>query len=396
MSALEVELWAWYALVIVVVVARLVSRTLLYGSITKLKVDDYIMLFTVVCHTVLTVGVRVLSYTPTNLIEHPEGMTFTPEEYATREFGAKMVVVVEQFQMALIWSVKACLLIMYSKLTTSLRQNLIVKLVAGYVVISFVVMEILYFAVWCRPFWHYWLVPANDIQCSWERNHMITNAFVNITSDIMIIALPMPIFLKAQLPLKRKAVLVGVFALGVFTIISAILNKAYTFGDPYGSEWIYWYIREASTAIIVANLPFTWTLLQRAFNLRSFNGKSTGNTPAANSRFRSAYGNLTSRTGGEKRNRPMGLGDLDASESQEQINDPFGIPLKIYQQNEVTVTSEEVDAKEGRSTPPGIIPNGVSFTSNGNGHPPTRARSQDDNTSGEGDFGVTTTVGRGI
>lgn len=34
----------------------------------------------------------------------------------------------------------------------------------------------------------------------------------------MIIAIPMPIFLKSQLPGKRKAVLIGVFALGAFTV----------------------------------------------------------------------------------------------------------------------------------------------------------------------------------
>jgi hypothetical protein len=55
-------------------------------------------------------------------------------------------------------------------------------------------------------------------QCSAATNHLITNAVINITSDIMIILIPMPIFLKSQLPLKRKAVLIGVFALGAFTV----------------------------------------------------------------------------------------------------------------------------------------------------------------------------------
>lgn len=49
---------------------------------------------------------------------------------------------------------------------------------------------------------------------------MITNAVVNISSDIMIILLPMPVFLQSQLPLKRKIILCGVFALGIFTVSS--------------------------------------------------------------------------------------------------------------------------------------------------------------------------------
>jgi hypothetical protein len=43
-----------------------------------------------------------------------------------------------------------------------LPQHFIVKLVAGYVMIGFVVMEILYFGVWCRPFNQYWAVPTNS------------------------------------------------------------------------------------------------------------------------------------------------------------------------------------------------------------------------------------------
>ena len=40
----------------------------------------------------------------------------------------------------------------------------------------------------------------------------------NISSDIMIIAIPMPVFLSSTLPGRRKAVLCGVFAVGTFTV----------------------------------------------------------------------------------------------------------------------------------------------------------------------------------
>lgn len=47
---------------------------------------------------------------------------------------------------------------------------------------------------------------------------MITNAVLNISSDIMIILIPMPVFLQSQLALKRKMILCGVFALGAFSV----------------------------------------------------------------------------------------------------------------------------------------------------------------------------------
>lgn len=69
---------------------------------------------------------------------------------------------------------------------------------------------------------------------------MITNAVFNLSSDVMIISLPMPVLIVSQLPWKRKLTLCCVFALGIFTILAAILSKYYSLGTPYGTMWIYW------------------------------------------------------------------------------------------------------------------------------------------------------------
>lgn len=358
MSNLDTEMWAWYALTLVVVLSRMISRRMLLGSWKNMLVDDYLMVFTMITYTILLVIVKVLTYTPTNLIQPGIKVDLNDKQnIADRQYGSKLVLVTEQMQMFTLWGVKGCLLFMYGRLTLSLRQNFFVKIVAGYVVLGFVVMQILWFAAWCRPFSHYWQVPPEDLNCSAETNHMITNAIVNISSDIMIIALPMPVFLQSQLAIKRKVVLCAVFALGIFTILAAALSKYYSLGAPYGSEWIYWYIREVSTAIITANLPLTWTLLQRVFRLGSFAaryGKSSGQrTGEATSRFRSNYGNLTSVTREERRTR-LGTSHepgLSISESQEQINSGDSIPLKIYQKNEVIVTTDELETGRRVSSP---------------------------------------------
>lgn len=44
----------------------------------------------------------------------------------------------------------------------TLRQNIAVMMVAAYVIVGFVLMEILYLAVWCRPFHQYWAVPPDN------------------------------------------------------------------------------------------------------------------------------------------------------------------------------------------------------------------------------------------
>ncbi|RKL31542.1 hypothetical protein BFJ72_g10946 [Fusarium proliferatum] len=353
MSSLDAEMWAWYALTLVVVVARMASRRMLLGSFKRMLADDYLMAVTMVTYTALLAIVSVLTRTPTNLINPDDHIVLTPEDIKLREYGSKLVLVTEHMQMITLWGVKGCLLFMYGRLTMSLKQNFLVKLVAGYVVVGFVVMQILWFAAWCRPFNHYWQVPPDDS----ETNHMITNTVVNISSDIMIILLPMPVFLQSQLPLKRKIILCGVFALGIFTILAATMSKIYSLGDPFGTEWSYWYIREVSTAVIAANLPLTWTLLQRVFRLGSFHAKygksSNQRTGEGTSRFRSAYGNLSSMDRRPKKTTFVEPG-MSFSESQEEINGK-DIPLKIYQKNEVIVniTTEEASSDKRSPSPPG-------------------------------------------
>ncbi|KAI1839469.1 hypothetical protein JX266_014320, partial [Neoarthrinium moseri] len=248
-SALIVESWTWYTLCWVVVLARTgnadfnplrsISRRLLRGSFKKIQIDDALMLLAMVTDTVLIACMNILAVTNTNLIDPNDLAVFTSDSIAERTYGSKLVLVVEQMQIATVWLIKSCLLIMYGRLTMSLKQNLAVKIVSGYVIFGFILMEILYLGVWCKPFNEYWAVPTDNSQCNAATNHLITNAVLNISSDLMIISIPMPIFFQAKLPVKKKVILVGVFALGVFTILSAILNKFYSFSQPFGAAWTF-------------------------------------------------------------------------------------------------------------------------------------------------------------
>lgn len=147
---------------------------------------------------------------------------------------------------------------------------MVVKCAVGYVVGTYIIMVILYFGVWCRPFSDYWETPTNNVQCSTALNHLITNLVFNLTSDFLIMSIPLPLLVKAKLELKRKLLLIFPFTLGFFTVICAILSKRLSFTNPYSAEWVYWYCREASTVMIVTNMPYSWALIRRVFKLKSF------------------------------------------------------------------------------------------------------------------------------
>ncbi|RDW56649.1 hypothetical protein BP5796_13114 [Coleophoma crateriformis] len=61
--------------------------------------------------------------------------------------------------------------------------------------------------------------------------------------------------------------LLGLFSLGILTIIAATINKYYNFTDPYNfSTFIPWYIREISMAMLVANLVLCRPALRTIFH----------------------------------------------------------------------------------------------------------------------------------
>ncbi|KAF2502522.1 hypothetical protein BU16DRAFT_448997 [Lophium mytilinum] len=293
-----IESWIWYTVAVGIIVARLISRSILFGSVKRLQYDDWIMgLFVLGTYTTLIVMTNIAAKSNSNLL--PPGFplqNLTSEDISDREYGSKIVIVVEQMQIAVIWANKACLLILYYRLTRMVasKENMAIKLLAVYVALAFFVMEILYFGVWCRPFHEYWAIPTYNSQCDRLTDHRITNAVFNISSDIMMLCIALPMFIRSLLPLKRKLILCCIFSLGIFVILAAILNKYYSFKSPYStSTWISWYIREASTAILVANLPFTWTLLRKLFNLGAFDGSAP--PPATYHSSRTAGGRRTQR-----------------------------------------------------------------------------------------------------
>jgi hypothetical protein len=96
---------------------------------------------------------------------------------------------------------------------------------SGYILISYCVIQICYYAVLCRPFSQYWALPVTNNQCATYSTYSKIQMVFNISSDIGLITLPVAILSRSSLPFKRKMVLCALFSLGLFTIICAILNK---------------------------------------------------------------------------------------------------------------------------------------------------------------------------
>ncbi|KAF2450445.1 hypothetical protein P171DRAFT_348630 [Karstenula rhodostoma CBS 690.94] len=272
------ESWIWWIVVLAILSARLISRRLLFRSIKGLQVDDWVMGLSVTTgYTAFIVIFNKYLKAGSNL--EPNGFDWSvlsAGDISRRVYGSKLMVVVEQLLIFVIWSCKGCLLVMYHRLTrTALhKENIAIKLLAGYVVLGFVVMEVLYFAAWCRPFAQYYAVPTASKQCDTLIDHRITKTVLNVSSDLVLLCISLQMLIRSSLPLKRKLVLCFIFSLGLFTIAAAILSLNYSIRSSYQRTWLSWYLREVSMTIIVANIPFTWTIFRELFEIDEFNASS--------------------------------------------------------------------------------------------------------------------------
>ncbi|KAL4885520.1 hypothetical protein BJY04DRAFT_214318 [Aspergillus karnatakaensis] len=259
----------FWSIGVVLYIGRMASRIIANGTIKRLYFEDYVMTVTFLIYTTLLVLIQISSHYATNLMDPKDydQVLGDPQQVQDRIFGSKIVIGLEQCMLFSTWGVKTCMLTLFWRLTKKLRLRLYVKVIAVYVAVGFVVIMVTYYAVYCRPFSQYWAMPVQDMQCATYQRYSITQAVFNISSDAAMLAIPVPLLIKAQMKTTKKVLLLCIMSLGVFTIVAAILNKVFNFASPLTTTYQIWYIREASTAIYVANLVCMWPLLRKLFSL---------------------------------------------------------------------------------------------------------------------------------
>lgn len=95
-------------------------------------------------------------------------------------------------------------------------------------------------------------------------DYAIVQGIFNISSDVFMMLIPFPLILAVSVPFKQKVILLVIFSMGIFVIVAAVLTKAEFFISIYSDDYMFWYTREASVAVYVANLPCIWPLLREA------------------------------------------------------------------------------------------------------------------------------------
>ncbi|KAJ5131945.1 hypothetical protein N7448_006103 [Penicillium atrosanguineum] len=139
-------------------------------------------------------------------------------------------------------------------------------IVAMFVVWAWVTSIILEAFLLCRPFPYNWDTSVGGT-CGNRPAAFMVAGIMNVVTDIMVIALPLPHVWKLKLNVQKKIGLTSVFGVGivisVISIIRLISIYKLNFDDPTYTllDPIMWTVLEPQLAIICANMPFFKTII---------------------------------------------------------------------------------------------------------------------------------------
>jgi hypothetical protein len=148
-------------------------------------------------------------------------------------------------------------------------ENYALKVVAVYCAAGFITLMSYLWGGFCHPFSQFFAVNPTDLQCQTWVNYNRLHLILNVSSDVLIILVPISLITRSQMQPLKKFMLCCMFSLGSVVIVIAVLNKVFTLRERGDPVWVAWYIRESSAAMIVANLILCWPLFRKLHTSRS-------------------------------------------------------------------------------------------------------------------------------
>lgn len=176
-------------------------------------------------YTTFIALVNVQEMHPRTNILPPTGLQgISDEEITDRILGAKITFALEESMIMIQFLTKLCMSLLFYKLTSGLKRQLQVKITIGFVVLGWLVTELLFFGFWCQPFGNYFRVIDNNSRklivelvvlahatnrrsitagCTTSTNHLILSYAFNVSADLLLLTIPIPMLLQSNLPLKK-------------------------------------------------------------------------------------------------------------------------------------------------------------------------------------------------
>jgi hypothetical protein len=253
-----IEMWIEYSIGILILILRLFARLqrIKFTKFHTWAIDDWLTVpagilwtFEVSMCQIITVKGSITGLT------NETASQFTPEQHESHESGAKWLFATWYVYVSMVWILKAMMLSLLFRVTKSLPEERLVKQASIFVFICYVV-TIGVISGHCWPTYKLWQVyPIPSADCSQNRAKYYALVTTNVATDIVIMALPIPLLWKLQVNLRKKLVFGLIFCGGIFIIICTLLRCIICLNTPERLDLgISWSIRETVVGIIVTNV----------------------------------------------------------------------------------------------------------------------------------------------
>ncbi|KAL2823777.1 hypothetical protein BDW59DRAFT_148324 [Aspergillus cavernicola] len=302
------EAWTEYGIGVLVIMLRIFARFKVVG-VKNWQGDDYFCILVLAFWTAELCMLELIGQYGTNIgLTDDQRAALTPDQTDRLVYGSKCLMAGWTCYVCLIWSLKACMLFFYNRLTLGLMQQKLVKFNAVLCASTFVAVIMTIF-LHCRPISkHFQVYPDPGLNCSADYVNYIVIASTNVVTDAILLSIPIPLLAKVRLALRRKLIIGVLLCGGIFVIAATLLRCILSLQsiDNINNSTI-WAIRETFVAIIAINAPCIKPLFSSSVWLRS-----SSKDPSSG---REGYGNGKSSNGASFR-----MSGFGKSKAQSQLD----------------------------------------------------------------------------
>ncbi|KAL5339731.1 hypothetical protein BJX70DRAFT_145388 [Aspergillus crustosus] len=225
----------------------------------------------------------VLLWGNNNMARPAEAMSDV--EIYRRTVGSQMTLANRAIYNTYLWIQKAVVLLLCERILTGLpRPEMIVKVYWVILVGSLAAVQGTTFGE-CRPARLYWQVLPDPGDCVKANTQLVTLVALNITTDALLILLPMPWLLRVRKSWMKRLQYVGLFSVGLLLIAIAIVRLPYYNRNTAQVNRNTWGSVEEFFAAFVANVPTLFTLRKDPKKEKDIPAHVSGSSSRGRQRF---------------------------------------------------------------------------------------------------------------
>lgn len=337
------EAFTLLSLAIVVIILRIVARIMTVG-LHNFQLDDYLMPLAGVVYGLETGAAYCVGAwwkgLANNHMTDDQRAALSPdsEEFRLRVGGSKTQVLGWSLYTTLLWLLKACMAIFYSRLTAGLiNMHIRVRVAYGAIGVTYLIV-ILSILFGCHPMHKNWQIyPNPGLRCqpAIAPLDVYMTVTLNVATDIYLITIPTPMLFKARLPWREKLELFILFSGGIFVMAAGILRCVLivTAGAYGASQAGSWACRETFVAVVIGNAPMIYPLFRRAARRAGWYISSRGHSQSY-----PAY--------------PLSEGERGENSTHHSKKRRFRHPLSIPDTHWHTINDEAMILPTSRQQPP--------------------------------------------